>query len=78
MRVKSKRLERKIEAFLKKYDFAKYEVDPDGELTIFDAKGEPFGLTEFVSGSPIKSEWKKLQKEVGKDLKEELKGERNV
>lgn len=55
-----KPLQQMIEAFRKWAAYDGWRIDPDGELTMTD-KGEPFGKSEYIEGSPIKLIWKGLQ-----------------
>lgn len=53
-------LQEAIEAFLHACRFAKVLWE-DGELTAFNEAGEPFGLSEFVEGSPTRNHFLKLE-----------------
>lgn len=57
-----------IEAFRKWAAYDGWRIDPDGELTMTD-KGEPFGKSEYIQGSPIWLIWKGLEAAVDREEK---------
>ena len=58
------KIKKEIDAFCKWAGYSSWRLDPDGELTMLDKKGEPCGWSEYWSGSTIWKRWAKLQESL--------------